>query len=141
MASATFHSLLFGAIGANANAGGLVGLGRASSFLDHVHLGAGDGGGGDEGAVLGADERQVALGVLGAVFGGLELALEAAHPGHGLLRHALLPRRERVNIMLLRNWQENAILQCFFKCFLNLSLFCYTVKICVGSDQNFIYWL
>ena len=77
VASATVHSLF----GVNAISC-LVGLGRASGLLDHVDLGAGDRGGGDEGAVLGADQGQVALGVLGAVLGGLQLTLEAALPGH-----------------------------------------------------------
>lgn len=61
-----------------------------AGLLHQVDLGAGHGGGGHEGAVLGADERQVALGDVGAVLSGFELALESSDPRHGLLGHALL---------------------------------------------------
>lgn len=63
---------------------------ESAGFLDEVHLGSGDGGGGDEGAVLGADEREVALGDVSAVLGCLQLALESSHPGHALLGETLL---------------------------------------------------
>lgn len=63
---------------------------KGAGLLDQVHLGAGDGGGGYESAVFGADEGQVALGNVGAVFGGLQLALESSHSGHALLRNSLL---------------------------------------------------
>lgn len=59
-------------------------LGGGGSLLDHVDLGAGHGAGGDECAVLGADQRQVALCRVCAVFCGLELTLEAAYAGHAL---------------------------------------------------------
>lgn len=42
---------------------------------------SGDLAGGHPGAVLGPDQRQVALGGVGAVFSGLQFALEAAHAG------------------------------------------------------------
>lgn len=52
-----------------------------SAAFYEVHLRSRDGGCGDESAVLGADERQIALGHLGAVLSCLELALEATHTG------------------------------------------------------------
>lgn len=63
---------------------------ESAGLLDQVDLGAGHCGGGDEGAVLGADEREVALGDVGAVLGGFELALESSYPGHALLGYTLL---------------------------------------------------
>jgi len=48
----------------------------------------------DPGSVLGTDERQIALGLIGAVFGGFELALEASNTGKVLLGHALLFGRD-----------------------------------------------
>lgn len=63
---------------------------RGAGFLHEVHLTPGNGGGGNEGAVLGADEGQVALGYVSSVLGRFELALEATHPGHALVGHALL---------------------------------------------------
>lgn len=66
-----------------------------AGLLHEVDLRAGHGGGGDERAVLGADEGQIALRDVGAVFGGFELALESSYPGHALLGHALLLAREK----------------------------------------------
>jgi len=40
--------------------------------------------------VFGADQGQVALGGIGAIFRGLELSLESANPCDALLGHALL---------------------------------------------------
>lgn len=59
-------------------------------LLDEVHLGTGHRRGGDEAAVLGADQGQVALSRVGAILRGLELPLEPADPGDALLRHAFL---------------------------------------------------
>lgn len=46
--------------------------------------------GGDPGAVLGADERQIRLGLVGAVLGRLQFALEATDARQVLRAHALL---------------------------------------------------
>lgn len=59
-------------------------------LLDEVHLGTGHGRGGDEAAVFGADQGQVALSRVGAILRGLELPLESTDSGDALLRHALL---------------------------------------------------
>lgn len=69
-------------------------LGEVFLFLDDVNVGGGSaaGDGSDEGAVLGANVVQVRLGRLGAVFGGFELALEAADAAQVLLGHSLLFR-------------------------------------------------
>lgn len=64
--------------------------GSGGGFLDQVDLRSGHSRGGDEGAVLGTDHGQVALSHIGAVFGGLEFALEAAHFGDALLRALFL---------------------------------------------------
>lgn len=59
-------------------------LSHSSALLDEVDLGSGNAGCCDEGAVLGADKRQVALGLVGAVLSCLEFSLETTHTGHGL---------------------------------------------------------
>lgn len=64
--------------------------GSGGGFLDQVDLRSGHGRGGDEGAVLGTDHGQVALGTIGTVLGGLEFALEATHLGDALLRALFL---------------------------------------------------
>lgn len=48
--------------------------------------------GGHPGAVLGANQGQVALGGVGAILGRLQFALEAAHAGQVLLAQTLLRR-------------------------------------------------
>lgn len=63
---------------------------ESTGLLDQVDLGAGHRGGGDEGAVLGTDEREIALGNVSAVFGGFQFALESAYPCYALLGNALL---------------------------------------------------
>lgn len=63
--------------------GGLVD--SSGGFLNQIDLRSGDGRGGDERAVLGADQRQVALSHIGAVLGSLELSLETANLGDTLL--------------------------------------------------------
>lgn len=68
---------------------------EGTGLLDQVDLGAGDGGGGDESAVLGADESEVALGDIGAVLGRFQLALEPSDPGHALLGETLLQAKTR----------------------------------------------
>jgi len=62
---------------------------RPCGLLD-VHLGSGHRRGGHERAVLGADDVQAGLGRIGTVLGSLQLALEAAHTGGGLLGNTLL---------------------------------------------------
>lgn len=47
--------------------------------------------------MLGADQGQIALGTVGAVLGGFQLALESSYPGHALLGHTLLFAEERIN--------------------------------------------
>lgn len=59
-------------------------LSHSSALLNEVHLGSGNAGCCDEGAVLGTDERQVALGLISAVLSSLELSLETTHTGHCL---------------------------------------------------------
>lgn len=59
-------------------------------FLDEVYLGARYSRGGDEAAVFGADQAQIALGRVGAILSGLEFPLESADPADALLGHALL---------------------------------------------------
>jgi len=66
---------------------------RPDGLLHQVHLAAGDGRGRDEGAVLGPDQGQVALGGVGALLGRLQLALESPHSSHTLLGHALLQKQ------------------------------------------------
>lgn len=56
-----------------------------SAFLDQVNLRSRYRAGGDEGAVLGPDYVQTALGSVGTVLGCLQFPLEAAHAGHALL--------------------------------------------------------
>lgn len=68
-------------------------LGNGSALLDQVDLRSGHAAGRHEGAVLGTDHRQVALGLLGTVLGRLQLALETADTRRRLLRHALLRTR------------------------------------------------
>lgn len=63
---------------------------EGAGLLDQVDLRAGHRRGGDEGAVLSTDEREVALGDVSAILGCLQLALESSHSGHALLGHALL---------------------------------------------------
>lgn len=60
-------------------------FGGRPCLLYQVDLGSGNGVGGDERAVLGANEGQAALGSVGAILGGFQLALEAAHAGYALL--------------------------------------------------------
>lgn len=66
-------------------------------LLDDDVLARGQRGGlaGDEGAVLGPDHGQVGLSVLGPLFGGLQLSLEAAHAGQVGLRYRLLLSQEK----------------------------------------------
>lgn len=66
--------------------GGRVSLrAEGARLLHEVDLRAGHGGSGHEGAVLGADQREVALGDISAVFSGLQLTLESSYSGHALL--------------------------------------------------------
>lgn len=71
---------------------------EGAGFLHQVDLGARDCGGGDESAVLGADEGEVALGDVGTVLGGFELALESSYPRHALLGDALLWNGEIITL-------------------------------------------
>lgn len=63
---------------------------EGAGLLDQVHLGAGHGGGGYESAVFGADERQIALGDVGAVLCSFEFTLESSYSRHTLLGYSLL---------------------------------------------------
>lgn len=63
-----------------------------SGFLYQVYLGTGYCAGGDESAVLGADEIQIAFGGIGAVFGGFQFSLETAHAGYTLAGNSLLQK-------------------------------------------------
>jgi len=61
-----------------------------SGLLHQVHLRARVRRRGHEAPVLGADQRQIALGVVGPVLGRFQLPLEPPHPSHALGAHALL---------------------------------------------------
>jgi len=65
-------------------------FGDRSCCLLNVHLRTGHSGGGDECAVLGADQIQVGFGNIGTILGSLQFALETTDTGGGLLGEALL---------------------------------------------------
>lgn len=65
-------------------------FGDRSCCLLNVHLRAGHGGGGDECAVLGADQIQIGFGNIGTILGSLQLTLETADACGCLLGDALL---------------------------------------------------
>lgn len=73
---------------------------QGAGLLHEVDLGAGHRGGGDEGAVLGTDEREVALGNIGAVFGGFQLALESSYSRYALLGDTLLLAKNIVDRLI-----------------------------------------
>lgn len=64
-----------------------------SRFLYQVYLRTGYCAGGDESAVLGADEIQITFGGIGAIFGGFQFPLETAHAGDTLTGNSLLRKR------------------------------------------------
>lgn len=59
-------------------------------LLDKVDLRTGYGRGGDEAAVFGTNQGQIAFSGIGTVLGCFEFPLESADPGYTLLGHALL---------------------------------------------------
>jgi len=64
--------------------------GGSVSLLHEVDLASRNCAGGNEGAMLGTDQWQVALSCVSTVLSCLELPLEAAHTCHALLWHAFL---------------------------------------------------
>lgn len=69
---------------------GSLNFGCGSSLLYQIYLGSGNATGCDEGAVLSADEREVAFGCVSTVFSSFQFALEAAHACYALLGNTLL---------------------------------------------------
>lgn len=67
---------------------------EGARLLHKVDLGAGHSGGSDESAVLGADQRQVALSGIGTVFSSLQFTLESSYSCNALLRYALLGKKQ-----------------------------------------------